>query len=780
MTDSTNKRERLEQLFGHPKFAPAFDAFRHIRALYVGLRLGVVNKMISMGCHEVRVPVRRENRITDLQELLFALKDIKVFWYSVFDNDESAMERLDSRSVLSLENTAPGACQADADRLYGRVVSGERLSGFNGEERMTIWNRLCSASVDRLVPSLYGFFENLKYLQKGADCMKRLVQLESRETIRAALENAFWDGASDSNMCTVQVSASSMKMLSADGADQFDIVYRQLWLYAMREFPEMPAKVKKKLAGPEGPEADERVLFYFASLAYTNGIRTTEIRTILDKDADRAIARRFLQTARKPEEYTYDDLESGVTRVVDILLAARPIRGDEDREAFQVIQQKMQPNRSGIPHKEDQARDKVMLFLDKLHGRTQKKCPNLTSFFIQRSIYFTFFGKDISIDINSLANAPCLDLHDSIRRPAEQTDLRSPRRELERRELDQQIEQQRTQLEQLTAEERNQRATVQGLQEEARRQEERLRLLGQAEQEYQARAEQLESAQDARLAEAKGTEQTLQVRLDHLRQEENEQRIRLDKLETEERERHGKIGQLRQTQHNLGEQIRLDLLAEEQRDTAARRDEEQEPGSKNGGAETEVKQRRRLDELAASEREKLAAIEHLEARERQLQENLDQLSAHVRPLTHEEEACKSRIAQLVARENELQSVVDRLGTKELELRETIDQLAACQDRLEAKVSQATQDEKEQLSRIQRLATIEQERQAAVDQLVAEEKAQHARLEDTTRRLTSKKSHEDPVPPGGGLRDPDSANRERSIPTDRSASGYTCDSDVDSN
>ncbi len=39
-----NRRVRLEQLYAHPKLATAFDAFRHIRALYVGLGLSVSEK----------------------------------------------------------------------------------------------------------------------------------------------------------------------------------------------------------------------------------------------------------------------------------------------------------------------------------------------------------------------------------------------------------------------------------------------------------------------------------------------------------------------------------------------------------------------------------------------------------------------------------------------------------------------------------------------------------------------------------------------------------------
>jgi hypothetical protein len=54
VSTSNNKKERLEQLFRHVLFAPAFDAFQHIPALYVGMRISILNKMISMKCDEVR------------------------------------------------------------------------------------------------------------------------------------------------------------------------------------------------------------------------------------------------------------------------------------------------------------------------------------------------------------------------------------------------------------------------------------------------------------------------------------------------------------------------------------------------------------------------------------------------------------------------------------------------------------------------------------------------------------------------------------------------------
>ncbi|KAJ2976444.1 hypothetical protein NQ176_g4953 [Zarea fungicola] len=315
--DSEHKKKRLEQLFGHPMFAPAFDSLRHLPALYCGLRLSVVNRMISMRCHE---------------ELLEFLLHIKDFWYHVFEGDETAMGKLDQDTVLEMQLTAPGACERQARQLYAKVNSGEIFGAFSELERNRIWLRVCSATVDCLVPSLFAFFENLKYLQAAAECMRRLVHLRPKESIRCAFENAFFPG--DSEVCIIQTSWAAFKTVPTNAADSFDIAYRQLWLYALREQREMPVKPNQKLAKARTGQADEIVLSRFARLAQKLGFNTDEIKALVLMDPDQEIARRLLFTARKSEEFEFDDLTSSINIVTDILATARPISAqsptDED------------------------------------------------------------------------------------------------------------------------------------------------------------------------------------------------------------------------------------------------------------------------------------------------------------------------------------------------------------------------------------------------------------------------------------------------------------------
>ncbi|KAK8920151.1 hypothetical protein VCV18_008986 [Metarhizium anisopliae] len=187
------------------------------------------------------------------------------------------MKRLDKESVLALELKAPGACQKDARDLYGRVHGGEVLSTFSQAERERIWSKICSATAECLIPSLRGFFNDLNYIKLAADCMKRLVGLDSKETIRRVLESAYSDADQSGGECLVQVSGHSTKLVQASGTEHFDVLYRQLWLYALREHPAMPAEVKAKKSGGRATQVDENMLSRFAHFAHKLGFKTDEI-----------------------------------------------------------------------------------------------------------------------------------------------------------------------------------------------------------------------------------------------------------------------------------------------------------------------------------------------------------------------------------------------------------------------------------------------------------------------------------------------------------------------
>ncbi|KAG4414646.1 hypothetical protein IFR04_012217 [Cadophora malorum] len=171
------------------------------------------------------------------------------------------------------------------------------------------------------------------------------------------------------------------------GTENWDLAYRQLWLYIMQNYTDLPApskenKTKKKLLAKARPgKVDEVVLSNFAALAIRLGFKSDRISALSQRSADREIARAALLNARKSDRYEYMDtiLESNVKQIVCSAFVS------DDPAASGV--------RCGLPDEEAHARDAGSLSIANLHVEVTEQGQSITSFFVRRSVYFAFFGR---------------------------------------------------------------------------------------------------------------------------------------------------------------------------------------------------------------------------------------------------------------------------------------------------------------------------------------------------------------------------------------------------
>lgn len=91
--------------------------------------------------------------------------------------------------MKALKNTTPGACRANAAKLYGQVQEGLIFGAFDKQEQEAIWQEVLSASRDRLIPSLSSFFKDFNYLQQVSDCVKQLIEILPRKSVSFTLVN---------------------------------------------------------------------------------------------------------------------------------------------------------------------------------------------------------------------------------------------------------------------------------------------------------------------------------------------------------------------------------------------------------------------------------------------------------------------------------------------------------------------------------------------------------------------------------------------------------------
>ncbi|KAI6577151.1 hypothetical protein MCOR04_006696, partial [Pyricularia oryzae] len=129
-------------------------------------------------------------------------------------------------NIATLQLTAPGAFTSEAVAFRGRVKGGDLFQTFNSDERKEIWSRICSKTKNSLIPSLFQFFENLKYLKGPTDCMKMLINPKRKNTIQSALEDAFSGFNNPTDAYAVQIGRHKFKYVRMDPDDRFNILYR--------------------------------------------------------------------------------------------------------------------------------------------------------------------------------------------------------------------------------------------------------------------------------------------------------------------------------------------------------------------------------------------------------------------------------------------------------------------------------------------------------------------------------------------------------------------------
>ncbi|KAH7111054.1 hypothetical protein B0J11DRAFT_473541 [Dendryphion nanum] len=576
---SNHKKENLERILRHTDYKTAFDIQLDVPGLAGGMRLSTTHTMFAMRCHE---------------PILHYLDDtIRDFWTKkIFCGDREAMRKVDRATVKALELTAPGACRTDFKALIGKVRRGQILGAFSEGDREAIWSRVLSATIDRLVPSLFSFFEDLNYLRIIADSVKQLFPPLPHGTVSSAIEDAFSDTNHRAGQCVIQESESSDVFRFGSLADRVDLGARQIWMFAMRNYHQMPAVPKRKKFSTKSVigKGDETILCEFASFAYRLGYESESIHSLTQRSVDREIARSALLKARKPDRYKYNEamFEDYVGQIARLFSEAQPTTVEQGSIAVEMDCSDGPPRRSGIPFAQDHERDRLSLFIDKLHNTNEEQCGEMSSFFIRRSVYFAFFGKPTCPTPRSVEEVPLSDtpfsvlVGDDQTREAQERLAQHEQERFAREEQARFVQEEQERQEQLAREEQEQLVRTE--------QERRIR-----EQEIFAREEQ------ERLA-IEEQERLVRVQQEQLAKEEQKRLVR-DEQERQERA-------VREEQARLIWEERLireeqERLSREEKERLAKEKQDQFAKEEQDRAEQEQLVRREQERAAREEQERL-------------------------------------------------------------------------------------------------------------------------------------------------------------------------------
>ncbi|OBS14945.1 hypothetical protein FPOA_14127, partial [Fusarium poae] len=138
---SEGKAKALKRLWSGPSSqGDVLRRFHEIPALFWGISLGNIGKIIAMPRQQTRNQIRR----------------VFDFWDYICCHDVSMKLRLDMNTVKAVSGRGSGAY---ADLNLANI--GEVLRNFDAPERAAILSRLESATTDRAVPTLDIFFGNV-------------------------------------------------------------------------------------------------------------------------------------------------------------------------------------------------------------------------------------------------------------------------------------------------------------------------------------------------------------------------------------------------------------------------------------------------------------------------------------------------------------------------------------------------------------------------------------------------------------------------------------------
>lgn len=308
------------------------------------------------------------------------------------------MALIDLHTVDTLQLYAPQASKVDRKTVKGKILGGEVFSNFSQSKRATIWENLQShEACDGIIPSLHTFFRDISYLELCANAVKRLVVLNKQyPTVRCALVHSFQPHSADSD-CLIQTSETTFRRQFGSNDERIMSGYRQIWIYAMRHYPDMAKDVQGgQKANPTRAKAraraDESVVHDMASLSRKLGFHTPQIKAILKQSPDRQIAQAALLKARKPDHYHYDSetFESLIEQIAGCFALAVP--NNAPSAALITGRAIKLKDRCGAPQEQTQQLDRPHIFLDQLHSATVLR-RNLSSLEARRSVYYAFFGK---------------------------------------------------------------------------------------------------------------------------------------------------------------------------------------------------------------------------------------------------------------------------------------------------------------------------------------------------------------------------------------------------
>ncbi|KAJ8067017.1 hypothetical protein OCU04_004397 [Sclerotinia nivalis] len=262
------KRVSLDQLLKREDITELFDRLIPIPGLWIGLELGNIQKVLALRCDE---------------EITRYLEHIQSVWEKVTLSDRIIQMATDVETVRLLQLRVPFLSRSDRKFINSEMASGKLFPKITDPKtRKKVLEAILR--VDCLIPSLKTMHENLKYLEVGAKILKNLLIAKSpRLTIYNALRAAW---TYNGELFIETKGKRSHIKASHSNEVAWSIIYKQVWIWALRNFSELGGRAPRKeyRLPPYQPTVDPVLQYEFVKFAKDVGINTRKIESRLQGD----------------------------------------------------------------------------------------------------------------------------------------------------------------------------------------------------------------------------------------------------------------------------------------------------------------------------------------------------------------------------------------------------------------------------------------------------------------------------------------------------------------
>ena len=248
----------------------------------------------------------------------------------------------------------------------------------NGD-RMVIHRNLLEC---RMIPSLYTFMENLKYLEPCVKILRSLLLPKDKRSVRKALFASYVRPTE--LQVEYGVHDSRPHPLSSVARDR-EIEYPELWLYALRNsvLPKQDASENSQLRGP-----DLLTLQRLGSLAVSRGFRTEAAEGLAAQDEEESLAAQLVNRA----ELDSAAAQNAIQKITQVLRNAQRRRSEPSRTTFRGEGWLPRERRCGRPFQEAHNLDRPGLFVPMMYAKLEHPSENISTLYCKREMFRGFLG----------------------------------------------------------------------------------------------------------------------------------------------------------------------------------------------------------------------------------------------------------------------------------------------------------------------------------------------------------------------------------------------------